>query len=403
MAPQREWLEKDYYEVLGVDAEADQKAVTKAYRALARKLHPDANPGDDAAEERFKEVSTAYDVIGDPEKRKEYDEVRALAAQGGGFGPGGFGGGFGPGGFSGETVDMGDLGSILGQMFGRGGGGGGAGGFGPGGFGGGRGGPAGRRPARGADLETELHLSFADAVEGITTSVGFVADAVCHTCHGDGARPGTRPTVCPVCHGQGVVAEDQGPFSFSSPCPRCGGRGSVIEDPCPTCAGSGIERRPREVKVRIPAGVTDGTKVKVAGRGAPGRDGGPAGDLYVVCRVQPHELFTVKGRDLLIRVPITFAEAALGADVAVPTLQGAPVTIRIPAGTPTGKTFRVRGRGVPAKKGTGDLLATVEVAVPTRLTDAQRKVVTELAALTADESPRAHMTSATMEGEEVRT
>lgn len=397
MAPQREWLEKDYYAVLGVEPDADQKAVTKAYRALARKLHPDANPGDTAAEERFKEVSAAYDVVGDADKRKEYDEVRALAAQGGGFGPGGGGfGGFGPGGFSGETVDMGDLGSLFGNLFGRGGGGGPT-----GGFGGGRGGPAGRRPTRGADLETELHLSFGDAVDGLTTTVGFVADAVCSTCHGDGAEPGTRPTVCPVCHGQGVVADDQGPFSFSSPCPRCGGRGSVIEHPCATCAGSGIERRPREVKVRIPAGVTDGTRVKVPGRGAPGRDGGPAGDLYVVCRVAAHELFTVKGRDLAIRVPITFSEAALGADVAVPTLHGNPVTIRIPAGTPTGKTFRVRGRGVPAKKGTGDLLATVEVAVPTRLTDAQRKVITELAALTADESPRAHMASATMEPEEV--
>jgi molecular chaperone DnaJ len=388
VAPQREWLEKDYYAVLGVSSDADQKAVTKAYRALARKLHPDANPGDAAAEERFKEVSAAYDVVGDPEKRKEYDEVRALAARGGGFGPGGFGPG-GPGGFGGEPVDLGDLGdlgSLFGNLFGRGGG------RGPGG----PAGPAGRRPQRGADIQAELHLSFEDAVDGITTSVRLLADAVCSTCHGDGARPGTSPKVCPQCAGQGVVAEDQGPFSFSSPCPRCGGRGSVIEDPCPTCSGSGIERRPREVKVRIPAGVTDGTRIRVKGRGAPGRDGGPAGDLFVVCRVTPHRLFRVDGRNLTLTLPVTFPEAALGADVAVPTLHGDPVTVRIPPGTPHGRRLRVRGKGVAAKAGTGDLIVTVEVAVPTKLTAAQRKVVEELRALTAEESPRAHLFPATM-------
>lgn len=370
MAPQREWLEKDYYAVLGVPADADAKAITKAYRQLARELHPDANPGDPAAEERFKEVSAAYDVVGDAERRKEYDEVRAMAASGGGFGPGG------PGGFGGfEGADLGDLGSLFGNLFGgarRG----------PGG-GGGRVGPR-----RGADLETELHLSFRDAVEGVTTTVSLLSDAVCGTCHGDGARPGTSPTVCPRCGGRGSVAEDQGPFSFSSPCPRCGGRGAVIEDPCPTCRGSGVERRHREVKVRIPPGVTDGQRIRIKGRGAPGRDGGPVGDLYVVCRVAPHELFKVKGKDLTVRVPVTFPEAALGAEVAVPTLDGGTVTVRIPEGTPTGRTFRVRGRGVPARSGPGDLLVTVEVVVPTRLTAAQRKAVEELSALTADESPR---------------
>lgn len=395
MAPQREWLEKDYYAVLGVSSDVDQKALTKAYRKLARELHPDANPGDTRAEERFKEVSAAYDVVGDPEKRKEYDEVRALAARGGGFGPGGGFGGFGPGGFDGQTVnvgDLGDLGSLFGGLFNRGGGRRGSGG----------GGPAGRRPQRGADLETELHLSFVDAVDGVTTSVRLLADAVCSTCHGDGAKPGTRPSLCPTCQGQGVVADDQGPFSFSSPCPRCGGRGSVIEDPCPTCSGSGVERRPREVKVRIPAGVTDGTRIRVKGRGAPGRDGGDAGDLFVICRVTPHELFRVEGANLALTLPVTFPEAALGADVAVPTLHGERVTLRIPPGTPTGRKMRVKGRGVPARAGTGDLIVTVEVAVPAKLTAAQRKVVEDLAALQADESPRAHLfpASATM-GEEV--
>ncbi len=378
MAPQREWLEKDYYAVLGVPSDADAKAVTKAYRKLARELHPDANPGDTAAEERFKEVSAAYDVVGDAEKRKEYDEVRTMAAQGG-FGPGGFGGGAGPGGFGFTTDgDLGDLGSLFGNLFRRGGAGG-------------AGGAPGTGPRRGTDLETELHLSFSDAVEGVTTAVSILADAVCGTCHGDGARPGTTPTVCPRCSGRGSIAEDQGPFSFSTPCPRCGGRGAIIEDPCPTCRGSGVERRRRDVKVRIPAGVTDGTRIRVKGRGGPGRNGGPAGDLYVVCRVQPHDVFTVKGRDLALTLPVTFAEAALGADVAVPTLDENTVTVRIPPGTPTGRTLRVRGRGVPHPKGAGDLLATVEVAVPARLTDEQRAAIEALAAASAGESPRAHL------------
>lgn len=382
VTPQREWFEKDYYEILGVASDADQKSVTKAYRKLARQLHPDANPGDAAAEQRFKDVSAAYDVIGDAERRKEYDEVRQLAAQGGGFGPGGFApggpGGFGPGG---AAFDVGDLGDLFGNMFGRGGGGGGP-----------RSGrPRGRRPQPGHDLETDLHLSFIDAVNGATTSVGLLADAVCSTCAGTGAAPGTRPTTCPRCGGQGSIAEDQGPFSFSTPCPQCGGRGSIIEDPCPTCHSTGIERRPREVKVRIPAGVTDGTRIRVPGRGTPGRDGGPAGDLYVVCRVTPHEWFRVKGRDLTLTLPVTYPEATLGADVSVPTLDGGQVTVRIAPGTPSGRTLRVKGRGVPAKKGTGDLLVTVEVAVPSKVTAAQRKVVEELATLQADQSPREHL------------
>lgn len=380
MAPQREWLEKDYYETLGVASDAEPKAITKAYRKLARELHPDANPGNADAEQRFKDVSAAYDVVGDAEKRIEYDEVRQMAAQGGGFGPGGFGpggpgGGFGPGGAS---FDASDLGSVFGNLFGRGGGAR-------------RGGAAGRRPQRGHDLETELHLSFRDAVDGVTTSVGLLADAACGTCDGSGAKPGTRPTTCPTCGGQGSVAEDQGPFSFSTPCPRCGGRGSIIEDPCGTCHGTGIERRPRQVKVRIPAGVTDGKRIRVKGRGTPGRDGGPAGDLYVICRVAAHDHFRVKGRDLTLTLPVTYSEAALGADVSVPTLDGGHVTVRIPEGTPSGRTMRVRGKGVPAKAGTGDLLVTVEVAVPTKLTAAQRKAVEELATLQADQSPRAHL------------
>jgi molecular chaperone DnaJ len=376
----QEWFEKDYYKVLGVSEDADQKAITKAYRKLARENHPDAKPGDDAAETRFKEVSAAYDVVGDPDKRKEYDEVRRLGPMGGMFGGGGGGapGGFGgPGGYTFTTEDFGGgLGDILGGLFGRAGGGAGA--------------SRGTGPQRGQDLEAELHLSFTDAVEGITTTIHLTSDATCSTCHGSGARPGTSPIVCPQCAGRGVINDNQGMFSFSTPCPRCAGHGMIVEDPCPTCHGSGVERRPRDVKVRIPAGVTDGKRIRLKSRGGPGRNGGPPGDLYVICRVAPHELFGVRGKNLTLTVPVTFPEAALGADITVPTIEGGSVKLRIPSGTRTGRTFRVKGRGVQADKGAGDLLVTVEVAVPTNLSSAERKAVEALAAAT-DDSPRAHL------------
>ena len=373
MAPQREWFEKDYYKTLGVPSTADQKEITKAYRKLARSSHPDANPGDAAAEERFKEISAAYDVVGDAAKRKEYDEVRAMGPMMGGGGRGG------PGGFTFQQDGGGfdGLGDLLGNLFGGGGRRGGGGTRGPG-------------PQRGTDLETELHLSFVDAVQGLTTTVHLTSEATCSTCHGSGAKPGTPPVTCTNCHGRGIVDDNQGMFSFSSPCPVCGGRGSLVTDPCPTCRGTGSERRPREVKVRIPAGVTDGSRIKLKGRGGPGRNGGPPGDLYVVCRVAPHELFKVRGDDLTITVPVTFAEAALGADITVPTIDGTPVRLRIPAGTRSGRTFRVKGRGVPKSKRTGDLLVTVEVAVPVKLSPAERKAVEALAAA-GTESPRAHL------------
>ena len=381
MAAQREWFEKDYYKVLGVSETASQKDVTKAYRKLARELHPDTNKDPDA-EERFKDVSAAYDVVGDADKRKEYDEVRRLGPMGGGFG--GPGGGFGPGGFSpgGATFttddlgDMGNLGDLLGGLFGRGRRGGGA--------------PRGAGPQRGDDLEAELHLAFDEAVRGVTTAVNLTSDAPCHTCHGSGAAPGSTPVTCSRCAGRGVLDENQGMFSFSQACPQCAGRGSVVEDPCPSCRGTGVERRPRDVKIRVPAGVQDRQRIRLKGRGGPGRNGGPAGDLYVVVRVRPHDFFGRTGRDLTLTVPVTFAEAALGADVTVPTLEGEPVKIRLPAGTRNGRTFRVKGRGVATKKGTGDLLATVEVAVPQKLSAAERKAVESLAAA-GTESPRAHL------------
>jgi molecular chaperone DnaJ len=378
MAPQREWFEKDYYKVLGVSDTATPKDITRAYRKLARQYHPDANPGDASAEERFKEISAAYDVVGDEEKRKEYDEVRRLGPMSGMFGGGGGPGGR-PGGFSFTTENVGDLGDLFSTIFSRNRGrtrttttGRGVG------------------PQRGADLETELQLSFEGAARGVTTTVNLESDAVCSTCHGSGARPGTTPKVCDNCGGRGVLDEDQGLFSFSTPCPVCAGSGTRVDDPCPTCRGSGVEHRPRQVKVRIPAGVEDGQRIRLKGRGSPGRNGGPNGDLFVVVHVAQHPLFGRKGRDLTLTAPITFPEAALGADISVPTLDGPPVTLRIPAGTRSGQTFRVKGRGIDNGKSTGDQLVTVEVAVPQKLSAAERKAVEALGAATS-QSPRAHL------------
>jgi molecular chaperone DnaJ len=379
MAPQREWFEKDYYRVLGVSDTASQKDIRSAFRKLSRQYHPDANPDDKAAEERFKEVSAAYDVVGDSEKRKEYDEVRKLGPMGGMFGGPGAGG---AGGGNFRFEDIGDIGDVLGGLFGRGRRRGGQ---------AGTGGVRGTGPHRGQDLESELHLAFEDAVNGLTTTVHLTSEAACSTCHGSGARPGTTPRTCPTCQGRGVVDDNQGFFSLSSPCPECAGRGYTIDEPCPTCRGTGVEHRPREVKVRIPPGVGDGQRIRLRGRGGPGRNGGPAGDLFVTVRVKPHPVFGRRANDLTVTVPITFPEAALGADVAVPTLGGGPVKVRIPAGTRSGRTFRVRGKGVAVRRKTGDLLVTVEVAVPQKLNTEERRAVEALAAAANGASPRAHL------------
>jgi molecular chaperone DnaJ len=383
VAAQREWFEKDYYEVLGVSPSATDKDLSRTFKKLAKQYHPDANPGNAQAEERFKEISAAYDVLGDPAKRAEYDEVRQMVAAGvGPDGAGGFGsGGFGPGGgrtFRFET-DGGGLGDIFGNLFGGGGR---------------RRTRAATGPQRGRDLETELHLSFEDAIRGVTSTVRFRADATCSTCAGSGAAPGSMPETCPQCHGAGTIADNQGPFSFSQVCPTCGGRGQIVPHPCPTCNGSGVEVRAREVKVRIPAGVADAQRIRVKGRGGAGANGGPPGDLYVIVHVRDHALFGRNGNDLTLRLPVTFAEAALGADVKVPTLD-APVTVRIPAGTPSGKVLRVRGKGVAADGGgkPGDLLVTVEVQVPVNLTSAQRDAIEALAGV-LDDDPRAGLFAA---------
>jgi molecular chaperone DnaJ len=360
MPPQREWFEKDFYQVLGVSSTATDKEITKAYRQLAKKFHPDANPG---SEERFKEISAAYDVLGDAAKRKEYDEVRRLGPMAGGFGR--QGGGV-PGGGTFRVEDLGDLGDLFGGLFG------------------GRGGRRrARGPQRGADVETEVHLEFADAVRGVTTTVHLAEEGRCHTCNGSGAAPGTASHTCERCGGRGTLDDNQGMFSLSTICPVCSGRGTVVDTPCPTCQGTGAERRVKRVKVRIPPGVEDGQRIRVKGRGEPGQGTAPAGDLYVVVRVAKDARFGRRGRNLTLSVPITFPEATLGTTITVPTLDD-QVTLRVPPGTAPGTHLRVKGRGVPAgtRNGSkpGDLLVRIDVTVPKHLTDEQRAAVEALAA-----------------------
>jgi molecular chaperone DnaJ len=369
----REWFDKDYYQVLGVPKNASVAEVKKAYRKLAQQFHPDANPGNKDAEERFKEISSAYDVVGDEEKRKSYDQVREMAASG--YGPGGVGGpgptGWpgGPGGVRYETADF-DIGDLLRGFGGVGG----------------RGRQRQQRAQRGADLETEVEISFDEAMMGTTVPVRISGPAVCHTCHGSGAEPGTSPITCPTCGGSGSVSVNQGFFSMERPCPECRGSGRIIEHPCPTCHGTGAERRTRKFQVKIPGGVRDGARIKLAGRGEPGPAGGQPGDLYVRVRVAQHAVFGRKGDNLTVELPVSYPEAALGANVEVPTLNG-PVTLKVPAGTPNGKTFRVRGKGAPKKGGHGDLMVTVNVDVPEKLSREEKQLLKQLQEAQKD-SPR---------------
>ena len=369
----RDYVEKDYYSALGVKKDATGAEIKKAYRSLARKLHPDKNSADKAAEERFKEVSEAYDVLSDDKRRAEYDEARAL------FGSGGFrgnGGGF-PGGVNlGDLFgngQAGNLGDIFGGLFGGGGG------------------RQSRAPRRGGDVETEVTLAFADAVRGVTVPLRLASPHSCRACNGSGARVGTSPRQCAACGGAGSVMQAQGGFAFSEPCRDCRGRGSVVEDPCPECRGSGTTTQERTLTVRIPAGVSHGQRIRLPGKGSPGDRGGPAGDLYVVTNVQPHPIFGRSGDHLTLMLPITISEATLGAEIAVPTLD-VPVTLRIPPGTSSGRTFRVRGRGVRRANGSGgDLLVTVEVAVPQKVSAAARRALEALAAEQPGDAVRAHL------------
>jgi len=391
----KDYIEKDYYKALGVTKDADAKAIKKAFNKIAKENHPDHNPGDPQAEARFKEASEAYSVLSDADKRKEYDEARTLFA-GGGYYPGGGGGGFGgPGGsyttsFNVEDVfgGAGGLGDLFGDLLGGGGRTRTRTGRGPTG-------PA--ASAKGPDVEAGVELSFADAVRGTTLPLRLSGPGTCTLCGGTGARPGTSVHACPTCGGSGHITRNQGGFGFSEPCRECRGTGRIPDSPCPECSGSGITNQVRTITVRVPAGVKDGAKLRLAGKGAPGRSGGPAGDLYVTVHVGSHPLFGRTGDNLTLTVPITFAEAALGTTLRVPTLDDAGATrgvsLKIAPGTPSGQTLRVRGRGVPRKSGAGDLLVTVEVAVPKKLSADARAALETYAAATSGEDPREHITA----------
>jgi molecular chaperone DnaJ len=339
------------YEVLGVAKNASADEIKKAYRSLARTHHPDRNPDDPAAEERFKEVQDAYDLLSDPEKREQYDRFGSL---------GGAQGGFGPGGVRFENVDLGDLGDLFGRFGGI--------------FGGAqRGRP---RPQKGADLEARVRISFEDALEGVQVRVPVELETACHVCGGTGAEPGTAPITCPQCQGSGVVSDSHGLFALSQPCPRCRGNGVVVEKPCRSCRGSGRERVTKRYLVKVPPGAKSGTRIRVKGKGELGTGGGPPGDLWVRVEVEPSSLYERRGADLLLEVPVTYPEAALGATVEIPTPDG-PVALKVPAGTESGKLLRVKGRGAPKLKGggRGDLLARVKVTVPGKLTKAEKEAL----------------------------
>jgi molecular chaperone DnaJ len=358
-------MAKTLYDTLGVSKGASADEIKKAYRKLARENHPDRNPGSKAAEDRFKEVQAAYDVLSDADKRKQYDRFGSANGR-----PGAAGGDFRTD--FGEGFNVGDLSDLFGGL-----------------FGGGRAGARRRPPAeRGADLEAEVSLSFEDSLKGIETRIPVEVEAACRTCGGSGAQPGTAPRICPECNGRGVKAESQGLFALSQPCPRCRGNGTVIDQPCETCRGSGRERRTKRYTVRIPAGVKDGTRIRLKGKGEPGSAGGPAGDLYVVTRVTESPLYQRRGPDLVIDVPVTYPEAALGATVEVPTPEG-PISLKVPAGSADGKLLRVRGRGAPKlnASGKGDLLARLRVSVPSKLTKAEREALEQLRNVSR-ESPR---------------
>jgi molecular chaperone DnaJ len=351
---------KSPYEVLGVPKNASQDEIKKAYRKLARQHHPDANAGDKDSEERFKEVQGAYDTLSDSEKRKQYDSFGSTNGRG-------------PGGFNwnaSEGFDFGNLGGDLGDILG---------GFFGGGTGFGTRGGQEPRGQRGNDVEVQVNLSFDDALKGVELKIPVTLEVACHTCGGSGAKPGTAPKVCPQCGGRGVIAESQGFFALSQPCPRCRGNGTIIEEPCPTCHGTGRERRTKRYTVKIPAGAKDGTRIRLKGKGEAGWGGGPAGDLYVVTRVEPSKTFTRRGDDLVVEVAVNFADAALGTTASVPTPDG-PVSVKIPAGSEDGKLLRVRGKGAPRLKGggRGDVLARLKISVPKKLSKRERELLEEL-------------------------
>lgn len=372
---QREWVEKDFYKVLGVSSDASDDEIKRIAKRLLAENHPDRNPNNPAAEERYKEVGEARDVLTDKAKRAEYDETRRLFASGG-FGRrfaggGGGGGGYdGGGGFNlndlfGQAGQDGgaNIGDLFGGLFGRGGTQ-----------------PRTSRPRRGKDLETETQLDFLEATKGVAMPLRLTSPAPCTNCHGSGARPGTSPKVCANCNGSGMVNRNQGAFGFSEPCTDCRGSGSVIEHPCDECRGTGVTTRSRTINVRIPPGVEDGQRIRLAGQGEAGLRGAPSGDLYVTVHVRPDKVFGRDGDDLTVAVPVSFTELALGTTLSIPTLDG-KVGVKVPKGTADGRILRVRGRGVPKRSGgAGDLLVTVKVAVPPQLEGAALEALEAYAA-----------------------
>jgi molecular chaperone DnaJ len=359
----------DYYKALGVEKKASADEIKKAYRKLARRYHPDRNPGDKAAEERFKEVSQAHDVLGDPEKRKQYDSGT------GPFATGGPGGGFG--GFGNFDFDASSMGDILSNLFGGGGG---------------RAQRQRQRAERGGDLEAAVSISFDQAIAGAQVPLSVPMRATCTTCHGTGAKPGTTPSVCPRCEGRGIETQGQGMFSISQPCSLCGGAGTVIEDPCPTCHGSGAVRTVKRLRVNIPAGVREGSRIRLPGKGEPGRRGGPPGDLYLITHVTPSPVFARKGENFEVEVPLTIPEALRGAQVQVPTLSGTK-TLRVRPGTKHGTVQRLRGEGPPklgSSNARGDIHYRFVIDVPEKLDAEQEKAVEALSkAMNGD--PRARL------------
>ncbi|WP_439384844.1 molecular chaperone DnaJ [Amycolatopsis lexingtonensis] len=380
----REWIGKDFYRELGVSSDATSDEIKKAYRKLAKENHPDANAGNADAEQKFKAVSEAYGVLSDASKRKEYDEARRLFGGGGGFNfPGGGGTGsfdvgdiFGQAGAN-QQGGFGGLGDILGGLFGRGRASAGA---------------TANRPQRGADVETDVRIDFTEAVKGATLPLRLSSPATCSTCGGNGARPGTSPRTCPTCSGSGLVSRSQGAFAFSEPCRDCRGRGTIIDDPCPECGGEGVSTRTRTLTVRIPPGVDDDQRIRLAGQGEPGRGGAQAGDLYVRVHVAPHALFGRKGLDLTITVPVDFTELTLGTTITVPTLEG-KVSLKVPPGTASGRVLRVRGKGIAKRDGSqGDLLVTLQAAIPAKLDDKAREALQAYAEAMAGHDPRPEIT-----------
>jgi len=374
----KDWLEKDFYAVLGVNKSASTDEIKKAYRKMARELHPDRNPGNSEAEEKFKAASEAYDVLSDEKKRKEYDEMRSLFGSGAfrrgargagaGFDPSDLFGGFSGSGAAGSPGDrrFGGAGfsDIFSSIFSGGGG------------------VRRNGPQRGRDVEAEVTLDFVHAVQGTTLPLTLRSPGVCDTCHGNGAKPGTMPRTCPQCAGSGLISRNQGSFSFSEPCRECQGAGTIVDVKCPECRGTGGVTKNRTINVRFPAGVADGQRIRLSGRGEPGERGGPAGDLYVQVKVRPDDLFGRSGDDLTLTVPITMAEAVLGADLRVPTMDS-PVTLRVPPGTPSGRKLRARGKGVVRRNGeAGDLIVTVDVQVPAQVSDEARDALEQFAKLT---------------------